>query len=124
MQAVRVAWLDGISPFPRSLPDGLQLVKVEGVKNQSPYEPLDEDINAFLEAAEDGEVDVVVIGNNLGGGQKFAKVVPHFLLPQTIIVSNGEPRTSDRATYGELGIEHLCARYDVLDLIAEVTTDQ
>jgi hypothetical protein len=119
MKTARVAWLDGLSSFPPSLPDGPQLVQVEGLENHSPYLPLDEDINAFREAAEAGEVDVVVIGNNTGSGRRFAKVVPEALLSRSIIVFNGEPRSGDSAEYSKMGIRLFCARSDVLDVIAE-----
>lgn len=65
---------------------------------------------------EGGEVDFVVVGNNMGAGVAKARAVANGMKDKTIVVWNSY-RQGDEAPYAALGLKHFGSRLDLEQMV-------
>ncbi len=65
------------------------------------------------------QVDLVIIGNNLGGGLKMAAFVHEDLLPKTVVVWNSY-RDEETVPYAKMGIRHFGTRDQITQIIQNI----
>jgi len=123
MRKVRVMWLDSGEPHSPRM-EGVEFEVVWGRWSEADsYHPGPEETRAVEQVTAAGGVDLVVIGNNMGAGQKFAKVVAEPLRSRAIVVWNSEPREGDKRPYEALGLSHFGARHELGRLIVEMVRE-
>lgn len=120
MKTVRVLFLDDA---PWHLPDlTSQGVRLEVIQegqwgSMNVYSAPRQVCEAVKKLTTSKEVDIVVVGNNLGAGVAKAKAIAEDMKEKTIVVWNSYSRGNE-AHYARLGLTHFGSRTDLRQMVS------
>ncbi len=115
MKNKRVLFLDGAPNF---VIEGVEIIP-ETKWSEDTYSAFPWVLKNISEFTEKNEVDIVVIGNNLGYGLSKASAVTERLRGQILVVWHTR-KYEDEALYKELGITHFGERRNLITKIQEM----
>lgn len=122
MRTVKVLYLDAFTEYlPDLTPYGvnLEVFEIEPVGTFDHYCASPQLCETVEKLTADKQVDIVVVGNNLGVGVTKAKAIAVNMQEMTVVVWNSYYRGQERP-YADLGFRRFGSREDLLHMIPEM----